>query len=43
MRGRWADGVQAGPQLLAEVQAVGYRGSLASIYRALKLWRPQRR
>lgn len=39
VRGRWADGVQAGPQLLAEVQAMGYRGSLASIYRALKPWR----
>jgi transposase len=33
---RWAAGVHSGPQLLAELQAQGYTGSLSSLYRALK-------
>jgi transposase len=36
---RWSSGCQQGAQLLAEVQAQGYRGSLSSIYRALKALR----
>lgn len=41
VRERWAAGVQEGPQLLAELQARGYRGSLASLYRALRPWRTE--
>lgn len=36
---RWAAGCQEGAQLLAELQARGYRGSRSSIYRALKVFR----
>jgi transposase len=36
---RWAAGCREGVQLLAEVQAQGYRGSLSSVYRALKHFR----
>ena len=39
LRERWAAGCQQGTQLLAELQAQGYRGSLSSIYRALKSFR----
>jgi transposase len=39
LRERWAAGCQQGTQLLAELQARGYRGSLSSIYRALKAFR----
>lgn len=39
LRERWVAGVQEGQQLLEELQARGYRGSLASLYRALKPWR----
>jgi len=39
LRKRWAAGCQQGTQLLAEVQAQGYCGSLSSIYRALKAFR----
>lgn len=39
VRERWAAGCQQGTQLLAELQAQGYRGSLSSIYRALKAFR----
>jgi transposase len=35
----WAAGTQQGTQLLAELQAHGYRGSLSSVYRALKAFR----
>lgn len=35
----WAAGCRQGTQLLAELQARGYRGSLSSIYRALKAFR----
>jgi transposase len=36
---RWASGCQQGTQLLTELQAQGYRGSLSCIYRALKALR----
>jgi transposase len=36
VRERW---VQEGPQLLAELRARGYHGSLAGLYRALRPWR----
>jgi len=39
LRERWAAGCRQGTQLLAELQACGYRGSLSSIYRALKAFR----
>jgi transposase len=39
VRERWAAGAQNGRQLHAELQAQGYRGSLSSVYRALKWWR----
>jgi transposase len=39
VRERWATGSQQGTQLLAELQAQGYHGSLSSIYRALKAFR----
>jgi transposase len=39
LRERWAAGCQQGTQLLAELQARGYHGSLSSIYRALKAFR----
>jgi transposase len=39
VRERWAARWQQGTQLLAELQARGYRGSLSSIYRALKAFR----
>jgi hypothetical protein len=39
VRERWAAGCQQGTQLLAELQAQGSRGSLSSIYRALKAFR----
>jgi transposase len=37
---RWQEGCQVGAQLWRELQAQGYRGSLSSVYRALKQWRP---
>jgi transposase len=39
LRERWAAGCQQGTQLLAELQVQGYRGSLSSIYRALRAFR----
>lgn len=39
LRERWAAGCQQGTQLLPELQARGYRGSVSSIYRALKAFR----
>jgi transposase len=39
IRERWAAGGQQGTQLLVELQARGYRGSLSSVYRALKAFR----
>ena len=39
LRERWAAGCQQGPELLRELQARGYRGSVSSIYRALKVFR----
>jgi transposase len=39
LRERWAAGCQEGTQLLKELQAQGYRGSLSSVYRALKAFR----
>jgi transposase len=39
LRERWAAGCHHGSQLLAEVQAQGYGGSLSSLYRARKTWR----
>lgn len=39
VREHWAAGCRQGTQLLAELQARGYRGSLSSIYRALKAFR----
>jgi transposase len=39
LREHWAVGCQQGTQLLAELQHRGYRGSLSSIYRALKAFR----
>jgi transposase len=37
---RWQEGCRVGTQLWQELQAQGYRGSLSSVYRALKRWRP---
>jgi transposase len=39
LRERWAAGCQQGTQLLKGLQAQGYRGSLSSIYRALRAFR----
>jgi transposase len=39
LRARWAAGCQRGTQLLKELQVQGYRGSLSSIYRALRAFR----
>ena len=37
---RWQDGCHVGTQLWHELRAQGYRGSLSSVYRAFKRWRP---
>ncbi|HSF34033.1 MAG TPA: ISL3 family transposase [Candidatus Tectomicrobia bacterium] len=37
---RWQEGYRVGTQLWLELRAQGYPGSLSSVYRALKRWRP---
>jgi transposase len=39
VRQRWENGQHDGVQMLKALQALGYRGSLASVYRALKRFR----
>jgi transposase len=39
VRERWAQGEHDGVQMLSALHAAGYRGSLASVYRALKAFR----
>lgn len=40
VRAHWAAGARSGPRLLAALRADGYRGSLGSIYRLLRHYRP---
>jgi transposase len=40
VRAHWAAGARSGPRLLAALRADGYQGSLASIYRFLRHYRP---
>ena len=40
LRAHWAAGVRSGPRLLAALQEDGYQGSLTSIYRFLRPYRP---